>query len=98
LDFAIYCAKGKLAVETDGDTWHATPKKAAEDNVRDNDLTSCGWKSLRFSAPQITQKMAEYCIPSVIKTINNMGGIDVGGILPRKLDVTTGQRQMGLFD
>ena len=26
LDFAIYCAKGNMDVETDGDTWHANPE------------------------------------------------------------------------
>lgn len=29
LDFAIYCASGKIDVETDGDEWHANPEKAA---------------------------------------------------------------------
>ena len=32
LDFAIYCAKGSIDVEADGDSWHANPEKAAEDN------------------------------------------------------------------
>jgi len=99
LDFAIYCAKGKLAVETDGDTWHANPEKAAEDNVRENDLTSTGWKSLRFSTRQIKEEMAEYCVPSVVKTVNSMGGVDEGGILPKKVDLNAdGRRQLGLFD
>lgn len=26
LDFAIYCDKGSVDVETDGDTWHANPE------------------------------------------------------------------------
>jgi hypothetical protein len=29
LDFALYCALGKIDVETDGDTWHANPAKAS---------------------------------------------------------------------
>ena len=29
LDFAIYCAKGSLDVETDGDTWHIGAEKSA---------------------------------------------------------------------
>ena len=42
LDFAIYCATGKINVETDGDMWHANPERAANDNVRDNDIKTAG--------------------------------------------------------
>ena len=38
LDFAFYCEKGKMDVETDGDSWHADPKRIPMDNRRDNDL------------------------------------------------------------
>ena len=99
LDFALYCTKGKLDVETDGDTWHANPKKAAADNRRDNDLASTGWKVLRFNTLQVKEQMADYCLPSVAKTVNNMGGEDEGGILPRKVDLNTERpRQLSLFD
>ena len=37
LDFAIYCALGKIDVETDGDTWHSDPEHSKLDNLRDND-------------------------------------------------------------
>ncbi len=33
LDFALYCTKGGIDVETDGDFWHANPEKAEEDNL-----------------------------------------------------------------
>ena len=33
LDFALYCAKGGIDVETDGDFWHANPEKAQLDNL-----------------------------------------------------------------
>jgi very-short-patch-repair endonuclease len=62
LDFAIYCAKGKIDIEANGDTWHANPKKAAQDNRRNNALESVGWKVLRFSTPQIQEEMAEYSV------------------------------------
>jgi very-short-patch-repair endonuclease len=98
VDFAIYCANGKLAVETDGDTWHANPRKAAQDNVRDNDLTAVGWNLLRFNTCQIKEQMAKYCVPAVVNTVNTMGGVDEGGILPRKIGLNgTGSRQLGLF-
>lgn len=100
LDFAIYCAKGKLDVETDGDTWHANPEKAVEDNLRNNDLESVGWQILRFSTPQIQERITDYCLPKVVETINHLGGIETGGFLPRKIDLDSpaGTRQLGLFD
>jgi len=100
LDFAIRCVKGNIDVETDGDTYHANPEKAAEDNLRNNDLEAAGWKVLRFNTSQIQEQAAEYCISKVVKTINKMGGLEEGGIMPRKIDLTApeGYRQLGLFD
>jgi hypothetical protein len=44
--------------------------------------------------------MAEYCIPNIADTINHLGGVDEGGIIPRKIDLDApgGIRQLGLFD
>lgn len=100
LDFAVYCAMGKLDIETDGDTWHANPEKAAQDNLRDNDLETAGWKLLRFNTHQIQEQMAEYCIPTVVETINKLGGVDEGGVVPRKIDLSVpdDSHQLGLFD
>lgn len=88
LDFAIYCAMGKVDVETDGDFWHANPERAADDNLRDNDLKTSGWQVLRFSTLQIQEQMADYCLPTVVKSINNYGGIDEGKTVPRKIDLS----------
>ena len=38
-----------LAASTNGDVWHANPERAVQDNLRDNDLETVGWKVLRFS-------------------------------------------------
>jgi very-short-patch-repair endonuclease len=100
LDFAIYCAKGKLDIETDGDFWHHNPEKAPEDNVRNNDLASDGWKVLRFNTSQIHDQLAEYCIPKIADTINNLGGVEEAEDFVRKIDLKEpgGTFQMGLFD
>jgi very-short-patch-repair endonuclease len=101
LDFAIYCARGPLDVETDGDEWHANPEKAVQDNLRDNDLESIGWQQLRFTTRQIQEQMAEYCIPTIADTINNLGGVEEDGkLLPRRFtgDAAGGTYQLGLFD
>lgn len=101
LDFAVHCAKGKIDIETDGDTWHANPQKARLDNVRDNDLESVGWQSLRFSTKQIREEMEEYCVPTIVKTINNLGGVqEEDQYIPRKVNLKTPPRtyQLSLFD
>jgi very-short-patch-repair endonuclease len=99
LDFAIYCAKGSIDVETDGDTWHANPEKAAQDNRRDNALEAVGWKVLRFTTHQIREETEAYCIRTVTETINNLDGVDEGGMVPRRIDLeAAGAYQLGLFD
>ena len=99
LDFAVYCARGSIDVETDGDSWHANPQKAAEDNVRDNALEAVGWKVLHFSTRQIQEQAEEYCIRTVTKTVNSLGGVDEGRYVPRRIDLrANGSYQLGLFD
>jgi len=100
LDFVVYCAKGNLNLETDGDTWHANSEGAAKDNRRDNALESRGWRVLRFTTAQINEEIAEYCIPTIADTVNRLGGIDDGGLISRKVDLNApdGVYQMRLFD
>ena len=99
LDFAIYCAKGKLDVETDGDTWHSNSERAAVDNLRDNYLQSDGWTLLRFNTPQVREQLSDYCVPTIAETVNTLGGVDEGNILPRRAISKPGDSyQMGLFE
>ncbi len=80
--------------------FNSNPEKAAEDNLRNNDLTAAGWEVLRFTTLQIQEKMAEYCIPNIVDTINRLGGLNEGKLIPRKIDLAApeGSRQLGLFD
>lgn len=98
LDFAIYCAKSNLDVETDGDFWHANPEKAERDNVRDHDLSTAGWQVLRFSERQIQEQAGSYCVATVVENINNLGGVDEGKVIPRKITLERGSYQPSLFD
>ncbi|MCI0487803.1 MAG: hypothetical protein L0229_14520 [Blastocatellia bacterium] len=49
---------------------------------------------------QIKEQMAEYCLPTIVKKINKMGGVDEGKALPRRIDLDDqdGAYQPGLFD
>jgi very-short-patch-repair endonuclease len=72
LDFAFYCAHGKLNVETDGDLWHCHPKRVPEDNRRDNDLQTDGWSLLRFNSYQLREEMESYCLPMILKNVSRL--------------------------
>lgn len=98
LDFAVYCAKGNIDVETDGDLWHANPEKAEQDNLRDNNLKRMGWQVLRFTSRQIQEQTAEYCVVTVADTINRLGGVDEGRVIPRYISLDGGSYQPSLFD
>jgi very-short-patch-repair endonuclease len=87
LDFAVYCEKGKLNIETDGDRWHHSPQIAPQDNLRNNNLVTYGWQILRFTSQQICSQMAEYCIPQIVDNINNLGGVEMEKDRYRKIDL-----------
>jgi very-short-patch-repair endonuclease len=99
LDFAFYCTGGKLDVETDGDTWHSDPKRIPEDNRRDNDLETSGWKLLRFNTAQINEQITDYCVPTILKNINKLGGLSEGRLIPRDITLdSSSPSQLSLFD
>ena len=75
LDFTLYCADGKLNVETDGDHWHSDPKRIAQDNKRDNALQTQGWRLLRFNTIQVREQLNDYCLPTIIEVIDDLGGL-----------------------
>lgn len=100
LDFAIYCAMGNLDIETDGDVWHSNPDKAAQDNIRDNNLKTVGWNVLRFNSMQVNEEISDYCVPMIKENINRLGGVEEGKFLPRLIDQDnrSGIYQATLFD
>ncbi len=99
LDFAIYCVKGNIDIETDGDLWHANPERAAQDNLRNNDLESNGWKVLRFNSQQIQEEIQEYCVGTIVDNVEKLGGPETGRLIPRKIDPDHEDiYQLSLFD
>jgi len=100
LDFAVFCDKGQLDVEADGDTWHVGPDRASLDYPRDADVVRAGWRVLRFNGQEIREKAADYCIPAVMETINRLGGLSTEGLMPRKFDpdFPDAPRQLTLFE
>ncbi len=99
LDFAVYCDQGKINVEANGDTHHLDKEAVYRDKQRNNALASAGWRVLRFTTPQIREEMQEYCLPYLAETINNLGGLENKGLLPRKINLDlAAPRQLTLFE
>lgn len=74
LDFGIFCKKGGIDLECDGEKYHILPEALARDRKRNNELTSFGWRVLRFSGKEIN-KTINNCFKIIEKTIGNLGGI-----------------------
>jgi len=73
LDFGLFCRKGNMDVECDGERYHILPEALARDRERNNGLTSFGWHVLRFSGKEINQSLKD-CFRVIERTINNLGG------------------------
>lgn len=96
LDFAIYCRSGKIDVEVNGDYWHTKPANIRQDNLRDNDLVTEGWRVLRFSTKHVNESTQDYCIPTITQNINRLGGLKEGKFSARRIDLNpTGGTQPG---
>jgi len=99
LDFAIYCAKGKLDVETDGDLYHIGSAHAQLDNLRNNTLATVGWDVIRFTTHQVKEQLADYCLPTIADNINRLGGLDEGKAAGRRVSIDpAAPSQSPLFD
>jgi very-short-patch-repair endonuclease len=98
LDFALFCTKAPVAVETDGDTWHTVPDRANQDYIRQNAIESRGWHVLRFNSKEIREGMQAYCLPEIQKTINHLGGLSDEGLVLRIFYPKSGTTQLSLFE
>lgn len=99
LDFAVYCARGKIDIETDGDRYRIGPEEAPRDNLRNNALGAAGWTVLRFTTHQINEQLADYCLPTIVGNLNALGGVDEGKAAGRRVsDDPEAPAQPALFD
>jgi very-short-patch-repair endonuclease len=74
LDFAIFCRRGHIDVECDGEAWHVSPQAWRRDWERNNALTSAGWAVLRFGSRELSGRM-EACVRVIRATIRARGGL-----------------------
>lgn len=96
LDFAIFCEKGNIDVECNGDKWHSQKENIAKDNERNNFLASKGWSVLRFSTREIDENMPG-CLEKVKGTINRFGGVSKADGDVKRFDDDLDESQLELF-
>ncbi len=73
LDFAVFCRKGRIAVECDSEKWHLQRKQRVKDRARDRWLKKRGWTVLRFPGKKIREDL-EGCVKTVRRTMRKLGG------------------------
>jgi very-short-patch-repair endonuclease len=76
LDFAIFCKNGKLAVETDGYTYHYDDRNQIDyDTWRRNDIEIDGWRFLHYTTRQVKDNWTPYLV-QIQKVIVQLGGVE----------------------
>jgi len=74
LDFAIFCARGPLAVECDGEDFHEHPPQKRRDRAKDARLRKTGWTVLRLRERSIVKSPAA-CARRVRAAVERLGGV-----------------------
>jgi len=74
LDFGVFCRKGNIDIECDGERYHIIPDALTRDRKRNNQLTSYGWQVLRFFGKEINHNLQD-CFKTIERTITNLGGL-----------------------
>ena len=75
LDFGVFCKDGKIDIECDGETYHASKDAQTRDRKRNNELASYGWLVLRFTGKEI-KRNAKDCVRQIKKAIKSLKGVE----------------------
>src|SRR5262249_26471267 len=72
LDFAIFCLRGKIAIECDNKKAHGSKAARAHDRIKDKVLKKNGWTVIRLPESEIIRDLAG-CIARVKKMVKRLG-------------------------
>jgi very-short-patch-repair endonuclease len=99
LDFAIFCRDGKIAIETDGYTFHYDDRNPAEgrrgnqidyDTFRRNEIELDGWRSLHFTTRHVKEQGHTY-LAQIERAIQQLGGVQAPENYQRQTDEIRGR-------
>ena len=85
LDFAVFCNDGKLAIETDGYTYHYDDKNQIDyDTWRQNEISLDDWHFLRYTSRQVKEDWTPYLV-QIKNKIEQLGGLENPEDFSRKI-------------
>lgn len=74
-DFALFCKKGNINVECDGDEHHMKPEQVIYDKNRNNQISAVAdWTPLRFTTKHLYEEMPK-TILTIKRKIDKLGGL-----------------------
>jgi len=74
LDFAIFCQKGKIAIECDNKKAHSSSLQKEKDRIKNEFLRKDGWEIIRLKETTVLSRLDD-CLLKIQKTIKKLGGI-----------------------
>ena len=91
LDFAIFCNQGKLAIETDGYTYHYDSRNQIDyDTWRQNEIEIDDWRFLHYTTKQVKDDWTPY-LKQIQQKIEHLGGIEEPKKFKRKVSEEQGK-------
>lgn len=81
LDFAIFCRRGNIDIESDGDRFHLESARVKQDKKRNNILQALGWSVLRYSSSDICIRLTETLdqVKDVVRANGGLNPVQSGG-------------------
>ena len=85
LDFAVFCQKGKLAIETDGYKTHYDSSIQIDyDTWRQNEIEIDDWRFLHYTSKQINENKEPY-LSQILDMVEQLGGVELPKDFNRKI-------------
>ncbi len=75
LDFAVFCKKGRIALECDNRKAHSGARQVEKDRVKDAFLRARGWRVMRLKEDRIISD-PDSCARGVRRAVRLLGGAD----------------------
>ena len=76
LDLAVFCRRGRIAIECDNLKAHSGAVQMGKDKKKDAFLERHGWHVIRLTEQGINERL-DYCLGIVVKAVEKLGGQDV---------------------
>ena len=91
LDFAVFCKNGKLAIETDGYSYHFDSRNQIDyDTWRQNEIELDDWRFLHYTTKQVKDNCVPY-LGQIEQKISQLGGLEMPENFVRKVGEEQGK-------